>query len=208
MPELFRTQLRAALRASAYGDLWIMFPMVGTIDDVRKAKAKVEEVKNELRAEKIPFDENIKVGIMIEIPSVAVISDMVAKEVDFASVGTNDLTQYTHAVDRMNANIVDYYQSMSPAMFRLLAQIFSEFNKAGKPISVCGELAGDPVAAVALVGLGLKKLSMNASNIARVKWVLSKFTMDEMKVIGEKVQQLPTQADILAYLKEEVKAHV
>ncbi len=208
MPELFRTQLRAALRTSAYGELWIMFPMVGTIDDVRKAKAKVEEVKNELREENVPFDENIKVGIMIEIPSIAVISDMVVKEVDFASVGTNDLTQYAHAVDRMNANIVDYYQSMSPAMFRLLAKIFSEFNKSGKPISVCGELAGDPVAAIALVGLGLKKLSMNASNIARVKWVLSKFTMDEMKVIGERVQQLPTQSDILAYLKDEVKRHV
>mgnify|MGYP001546292476 CR=1 FL=1 len=208
LPELFRTQLRAALRASAYGELWIMFPMVGTIDDVRKAKAKVEEIKNELRTEKISFDENIKVGIMIEIPSVAVISDLVAKEVDFASVGTNDLTQYTHAVDRMNANIVDYYQSMSPAMFRLLANIFSEFNKAGKPISVCGELAGDPMAAIALVGLGLKKLSMNASNIARVKWVLSKFTMEEMKAIGEKVQHLPTQGDILAYLKEEVKSHI
>jgi phosphotransferase system enzyme I (PtsI) len=208
LPDLFRTQLRAALRASAYGELWIMFPMVGTIDDVRKAKAKVEEVKKELVAENIPFDENVKVGIMIEIPSIAMISDMVAKEVDFASVGTNDLTQYTHAVDRMNANIIDYYQSMSPAMFRLLAKIFSEFNQAGKPISVCGELAGDPVAAIALVGLGLKKLSMNASNIARVKWVLSKFTMDEMKAIGEKVQQLPTQAEILTYLKDEVKTHI
>lgn len=207
MPELFRTQLRAALRASAYGELWIMFPMVGTIDDVRKAKARVEEVKTELRTENIPFDENVKVGIMIEIPSIAVISDIVAKEVDFASVGTNDLTQYTHAVDRMNASIVDYYQSMSPAMFRLLAMIFSEFNKAGKPISVCGELAGDPMAAVVLVGLGLKKLSMNASNIARVKWMLSKFTLTEMKGIGEKVQQLSTQGDILDYLKDEVKKH-
>ncbi|NSW52380.1 MAG: phosphoenolpyruvate--protein phosphotransferase [Anaerolineae bacterium] len=203
LPDLFRTQLRAALRASAFGELWLMFPMVGTIDDVRNARARVESVKAELRTEGIAFDENIKVGIMIEIPSIAVIADLAAKEVDFASVGTNDLTQYLHAVDRMNAAIVDYYQSMSPSMFRMLGMIFSEFNKAGKPISVCGELAGDPLAAIPLVGLGLRKLSMNASNIARVKWMLSKFTLTEMKEIAERVQLMATQADVNQLLKEE-----
>lgn len=204
IPDLFRTQLRAALRASAFGQMWIMFPMVGTIDDVRAAVTAVNKVKDELRAENIPFDEKIKVGIMIEIPSIAVISDLVAKEVDFASVGTNDLTQYLHAVDRMNASIVDYYQSMSPAMFRMLGTIFSEFNKAGKPISVCGELAGDSLAAIVLFGLGLRKFSMNASNIAHVKRMLSKFTLKEAEEIAEKVTSMATQAEVLEFLKAEV----
>lgn len=204
IPDLFRTQLRAALRASAFGQMWIMFPMVGTIDDVRAAVAAVNQVKDELRAENNAFDEKVKVGIMIEIPSIAVISDLAAKEVDFASVGTNDLTQYLHAVDRMNAKIVDYYQSMSPSMFRMLGTIFSEFNKAGKPVSVCGELAGDPLAAIVLFGLGLRKFSMNASNIAHIKRTLSKFTLKETREIAQKVTSMSTQAEVLEFLKAEV----
>jgi len=207
LPDLFRTQLRAALRASVYGDLWIMFPMVGTIDDIRNAKAIVEDVKADLRRESIEFDEEVKIGIMIEIPSIAMVSDLAAQEVDFASVGTNDLTQYLHAVDRMNADIVDYYQSMSPSMFRMLGMIFSEFNKAKKPISVCGELAGDPVASVALVGLGLRKLSMNASNIARVKRNLSKFTLSELEDIAKRVRNSATQSEVIELLKTEIEKH-
>ena len=204
IPEIFRTQLRAALRASAFGELWIMFPMVGTLDDVRAGNLVVEQVKSELRTEGIPFDEKVKVGIMIEIPSIAVISDLAAREVDFASVGTNDLTQYLHAVDRMNSKIIDYYQSMSPSMFRMLGTIFSEFNKARKPISVCGELAGDPLAAIVLFGLGLRKFSMNASNIAHVKRTLAKFTLQETEEIAVKVQAMTTQAEVIAFLKAEV----
>jgi phosphotransferase system enzyme I (PtsI) len=204
--DLFKTQLRAALRASAFGEMWIMFPMVGSIDDIRNAKAVVEEVKAELRAEKIPFDENIKIGIMIEIPSIAMISDLAAKEVDFASIGTNDLTQYLHAVDRMNADIVDYYQSMSPAMFRMLGNVFSEFNQAGKPISVCGELAGDPVGALVMVGLGLRKLSMNASNIARVKRMLSNFSLTDMKDIAHAVKMQATQDEVIEYLEGKINS--
>jgi phosphotransferase system enzyme I (PtsI) len=204
--DLFKTQLRAALRASAFGEMWIMFPMVGSIDDIRNAKAVVEEVKAELRAEKIPFDENIKIGIMIEIPSIAMISDLAAKEVDFASIGTNDLTQYLHAVDRMNADIVDYYQSMSPAMFRMLGNVFSEFNQAGKPISVCGELAGDPVGALVMVGLGLRKLSMNASNIARVKRMLSNFSLTDMKDTAHAVKMQATQDEVIEYLEGKINS--
>lgn len=203
-PDLFTTQLRAALRASAFGEMWIMFPMVGTIDDIRKLKAVVEEIKDDLREQEIPFDEDIKVGIMIEIPSIALIADIAAQEVDFASVGTNDLTQYLHAVDRMNADICDYYQTMSPSMFRILGNIFSEFNKAGKPISVCGELAGDVLASVVLVGLGLRKLSMNASNIARVKMMLSKFTLGEVEAISKRVVNMKTQSEIVDFIKREI----
>jgi len=204
MPEMFKTQLRAALRASAFGPMQIMFPMVGTIDDVRAAKAAVREAKAELLAEGIPFDEKINIGIMIEIPSIAMIADLAAKETDFASVGTNDLTQYLHAVDRMNPKITGYYQSSSPAMFCILGKIIKEYNDAGKPVSVCGELAGEPLAAIVLFGLGLRKFSMNASNIAHVKRTLSFFTLAETEEIAENVMNMDTQADVQAYLKAEV----
>lgn len=204
MPDMFRTQLRAALRASAFGPMQIMFPMVGTIDDVRAGNAAVEAVKAELRAEGIPFDEKIKVGIMIEIPSIAMIADLAAKETDFASVGTNDLTQYLHAVDRMNPKLITYYQSSSPAMFRILGKIFKDYNEANKQVSVCGELAGEPLAAIVLFGLGLRKFSMNASNIAHVKRMLSLFTLAETEEIAEKVVNMDTQADVEAFLKAEV----
>lgn len=204
MPDIFRTQLRAALRASAFGPMQIMFPMVGTIDDVRAANAAVDEVKAELHAEGIPFDEKINIGIMIEIPSIAMIADLAAKETDFASVGTNDLTQYLHAVDRMNPKLTNYYQSSSPAMFRILGKIFKEYNDAGKQVSVCGELAGEPLAAIVLFGLGLRKFSMNASNIAHVKRTLSLFTLAETEEIAGQVVNMDTQADVEAYLKAEV----
>ena len=203
--DMFKTQLRAALRASAFGPLQIMFPMVGTIDDIRAAKAVVEEVKQELREKGIAFDEKINIGIMIEIPSIGLIADLAAKEVDFASVGTNDLTQYLHAVDRMNPAITEYFQSMSPSMFRILGRIFAEFNKASKPISVCGELAGDHLGALVMFGLGLRKFSMNAANIGRVKRTLSLFTLEETENIAKKVQSLSTQAEVIAYVKAAVE---
>lgn len=203
--EIFKTQLRAALRASAFGPMQIMFPMVGTIDDIRAAKAVVDEVKENLRKNGIAFDEKIAIGIMIEIPSIGLIADLAAKEVDFASVGTNDLTQYLHAVDRMNPAITGYYQSLSPSMLRILGRIFAEFNKAGKPISVCGELAGDHLGALVMFGLGLRKFSMNAANIGRVKRTLSLFTLEEAKDIARKSQNLNTEAEVIAYLKTEVE---
>jgi len=164
----------------------------------------VNEVKEDLRTKGIAFDEKILIGIMIEIPSIGLIADMAAKEVDFASVGTNDLTQYLHAVDRMNPAITSYYQSMSPSMFRILGRIFAEFNKAGKPISVCGELAGDHLGALVLFGLGLRKFSMNAANISRVKRTLSLFTLEETEDIAKKVQGLSTEAEVISYIKGEV----
>ena len=203
--DMFKTQLRAALRASAFGPLQIMFPMVGTMDDIRAAKAVVEEVKEDLRTAGIAFDERIDIGIMIEIPSIGMIADMAAKEVDFASVGTNDLTQYMHAVDRMNPAITGYFQSMSPSMFRILGRIFAEFNKAGKPISVCGELAGDHLGALVMFGLGLRKFSMNAANIGRVKRTLSLFTKEETEEIAKTVQNLQTEAEVIAFLDAEVE---
>ena len=165
-PELFRTQLRAALRASVAGQLWIMLPMVSSIEEIKRAKALLEQAKQELRQEKLPFDEGVKLGIMIEIPAVAVIADLIAPEVDFASIGTNDLCQYLMAVDRMNPEVTSYYQSYHPALFRLIGYVVERFKQAGKPICICGELGGDPLAAPVLVGLGIRKLSMSLSSVA------------------------------------------
>ena len=172
-PEIFRTQLRAALRASAYGDLWLMFPMVGGVEDFRRAKKFVLDVMDELDAEHIPFNRDIKLGVMIEIPSAALMADVLAAEADFGSIGTNDLCQYTLAADRMNERTAPYYRSCDPAVLRLIRYAAQEFSKAGKPLGVCGEMAGEAVAAAALVGLGIRTLSMGPGNMPAVKEMLA-----------------------------------
>lgn len=195
-PDIFMTQLRAALRASAYGPLQIMFPMVGSMEDIYHAKDYIRQAKEELDAAGISYDKDIKIGIMIEIPSIGLIADMVAEEVDFASIGSNDLTQYLSATDRMNPEITSYYQNYSPAMVRFLGMIFDAFERAGKPISVCGEMAGNPASAVLLAGLGAKKLSMSSANIAGVKAALSKFGLADAKELAERCKQVRTEKDV------------
>ena len=202
-PQIFRTQLRAALRASVYGELWLMLPMIGSIDDIRKAKAFIEEVKQELYKEGYAIAENLKVGIMVEIPSIALVADLAAAEVDFASIGTNDLCQYLMAADRQNPAVSAYYQTCHPAAFRIIAEAVKAFQSAGKPISVCGEMGGDPLLAKVLVGLGLRKLSMNPSSIASVKEALSRFTISQAECLAERVKNLHTSDEILRCLKEE-----
>jgi phosphotransferase system enzyme I (PtsI) len=199
-PEIFRTQLRAALRASIYGNLWIMLPMVASIDDIRKAKAFIEDVKRDLDAASIPYDRGVKVGVMIEIPSIALIADKVVREVDYASIGSNDLCQYLTAVDRMNPKVEKYYQSFHPAMFRIMNCVIREFNKAGKPIGICGELGGDVRAVPVLVGMGIRKLSMSRSQIAAVKKRLSTLGIVEMTAIAEKVLDSETEEQVMRYL--------
>ncbi len=199
-PELFRTQLRAALRASVAGQLWIMLPMVSSIEEIKRAKALLEQAKQELRQEKLPFDEGIKLGIMIEIPAVAVIADLVASEVDFASIGTNDLCQYLMAVDRMNPEVTSYYQSYHPALFRMIGYVVERFKQAGKPICICGELGGDPLAAPVLVGLGMRKLSMSLSSVAAVKRALAGFTVKQMEEMARAVENM-TDGQAREYLQ-------
>lgn len=199
-PELFRTQLRAALRASVAGQLWIMLPMVSSIEEIKRAKALLEQAKQELRQEKLPFDEGIKLGIMIEIPAVAVIADLVASEVDFASIGTNDLCQYLMAVDRMNPEVTSYYQSYHPALFRMIGYVVERFRQAGKPICICGELGGDPLAAPVLVGLGMRKLSMSLSSVAAVKRALAGFTVRQMEEMARAVENM-TDGQAREYLQ-------
>ncbi|MBQ4094498.1 MAG: phosphoenolpyruvate--protein phosphotransferase [Oscillospiraceae bacterium] len=205
-PELFRAQLRAALRASAYGTLWLMLPMVGSIEDIRRAREVIDGVDAELRAEGVtPGD--YKVGIMIEIPAIAMAADIAAKYCDFASIGSNDLIQYSTAVDRMNPDVSSYYQSYHPAVFRLMRTAISAFNAAGKPISICGELGGDNLAAPVLVGMGMHKLSMSATSVASIKRTLAHLTTEQMQQMADTVCGGDTAADNEAYLKSIVLAN-
>ena len=194
--EIFETQVRAALRASVYGNLQIMFPMVGSMEDIRKAKEAVRKVMDALDQEGIVYDPKVKIGVMIEIPSLALQADLVAQEVDFASIGSNDLTQYVCAADRMNAAMETYYQTYAPAMIRLLGFVFESFQKVNKPISVCGEMAGNPKGAALLVGLGARKLSMNAAMLAAVKAELARHTIDELEKMAKTCQGLCTEKEI------------
>ncbi len=203
-PELFRTQLRAALRASVHGNLWIMLPMVASLDDIRRAKAMIEEAKAELAKEGIPFSTAYKLGIMVEIPSIALIADLAAQEVDFASIGSNDLCQYMTAVDRMNPALVDYYQSYHPAMFRLIGYVVEQFKRLNKPVGVCGEMGGDPLAAVVLVGLGMRKLSMGLASVAPIKKLLAGLTVQKAEELANTVKALPTADEVKVYLRSEL----
>lgn len=203
-PELFRTQLRAALRASVHGNLWIMLPMVASLDDIRRAKAMIEEAKAELTREGIPFSTAYKLGIMVEIPSIALIADLAAQEVDFASIGSNDLCQYMTAVDRMNPALVDYYQSYHPAMFRLIGYVVEQFKRLNKPVGVCGEMGGDPLAAVVLVGLGMRKLSMGLASVAPIKKLLAGLTVQKAEELANTVKALPTADEVKVYLRSEL----
>ena len=201
---LFQTQLRALLRAAVYGSLSVMFPMVASLEDIRRAREAVERARRSLAEEGLEAGE-IRLGIMIEIPSVALVADAVAKEVDFVSIGTNDLCQYLTATDRLNPAVTKYYQSYHPAMFRLMGYVADQMNAAGKEISVCGELGGDPLAAPALVGLGIGKLSMNISSVAAVKKVLSEHTQAELEALAAAVKGAGSAEEAEALLKAFAK---
>ncbi len=200
---IFKTQLRALYRASIYGNLWIMFPMVGSLEDFRLAKKITEEVKAELAAGGYDFRNDVKIGIMVEIPSIAVMADKVASEVDFASIGTNDLCQYLTAVDRLNPKVVQYYQVYHPALFRVIGNVAKAFREHGKPLSICGELSGDPLVTPVLIGMGIRKLSMNESSVAAVKKQISTLDMQSAKRIANTVLELETAEQVEAFLKSE-----
>jgi phosphotransferase system enzyme I (PtsI) len=197
------TQIRGALRASAHGKLRIMFPLVENMEDIYKAKAFVRKAMEELDAEGILYDKDIKFGVVIETPSMAMIADLVAEEVDFASIGANDLVQYCCVADRTNLEVSEYYQSYSPAMVRFYAHIIEAFQKKGKTIGVCGELAGNPKGALFMVGLGARWLSMDVSNIASVKAALSHVTLQELRKNAEICKNLRTEQEVKAFLGME-----
>jgi phosphotransferase system enzyme I (PtsI) len=194
--EIFRTQLRALLRASIYGDLKIMFPMIATLAEFREAKAVLAEVRQELLDNGVQVAEKIEVGIMVEIPSTAVMADIFAKEVDFFSIGTNDLIQYTMAADRMNERVSYLYQPYNPAILRLVKMVIDAAHKEGKWAGMCGEMAGDEVAIPILIGLGLDEFSMSATSILKARSLISQLSLEEMKKLSQEVLGLDTNDNV------------
>jgi phosphotransferase system enzyme I (PtsI) len=202
MPELFRTQLRALLRASVHGNLKIMFPMIATIEEFRQAKGLLEEEKAKLVNEGVAVNESIEVGIMVEIPSTAVMADVFAKEVDFFSIGTNDLIQYTMAADRMNERVSYLYQPFNPAILRLVKMVIDASHREGKWTGMCGEMAGDEIAIPILLGLGLDEFSMSASSLLKARSQISKLSKADMAAHSDKILALTTSEQVEAYVKE------
>ena len=202
-PDMFRTQLRALLRASVYGKLRIMFPMIATLNEFREAKQMLEEEKAKLVAEGQSVSDEIEVGIMIEIPAAAVLAHQFAKEVDFFSVGTNDLIQYTMAADRMNERVSYLYQPYNPAILTLLKHVIDSAHAEGKWVGMCGEMAGDQTAVPLLLGLGLDEFSMSASSILKTRSLLAKLDSKEMEALAHKaINECSTVEEVIALVEE------
>jgi len=191
-PELFKTQIRAVLQAAVGHPVQIMYPMIESLETMQRANGIVADVRAELSASGLPYNEDIPLGMMVETPAAAVMLDIYMDDCDFFSIGTNDLVQYTLAVDRGNQHIRDYYDGFNPAVLRLIQQVIQTGNAAGKSVSVCGEMAGDKLAIPLLLGMGLKTFSMTSSLIPQAKWLLSQFTQAEAQSLAEQVMGLST----------------
>jgi phosphotransferase system enzyme I (PtsI) len=200
--DLFITQLKAIVRAAALGDLKIMFPMISNVKEIREAKMVLEEAKSILKKEKIAFNEHIKVGIMIEVPSAAVTADILAQEVDFFSIGTNDLCQYTLAVDRMNEKITHLYDPFNPAVLRLINNVIEQGRRYNVHVGMCGELASDPLATQLLMGMGLEEFSMSPTSIPMVKKIILSSSIEQAKELCKHVMEMKSSEDIIAYLQQ------
>jgi len=201
-PDIFRTQLRAILRASAFGKVRIMYPMISSVEEVIKANKILDEAKQELTREGIDYDKNIEVGIMVETPAAAITADILIEEVDFFSIGTNDLCQYVLAVDRMNERVSHLYLPFHPAILRLIKNIIDVSHKHGKFTGICGEMAGDPMASIILIGLGINELSMSPSSMLTIKKNIRNISYEQAKEIAEYSLTLSKAEEILNYVKE------
>lgn len=204
-PHLFRTQLRAVLRASTFGQVHLMFPMISGLQEVLQAREMLDSIKQELDDEGIIYDENMPVGVMIEIPSAVTISDLLSKHVDFFSIGTNDLIQYALAIDRVNEHVAYMYQPFHPAILRMIRHVVEEGKKAGIKISLCGEMAGDPLCIPILLGLGIDELSMNARSIPLVKNIVRAIPVAQARQDFERVIGLSTAREVRQYLLARMK---
>lgn len=198
--EMYKTQLRALLRASAYGDLQIMIPLVTGVDELRQVKALIREIGEELDEKEIAYNKELKVGVMIETPSAAILADVLAQEADFFSIGTNDLTGYVMAVDRGNADVAYLYSALSPAVLRMLRHIISEGKKAGIPVGMCGEAAADPLLIPLLISFGLDEYSVNPTSLLATRREISRWSKKEADKIAESVMALETEKQIASEL--------
>ncbi len=203
--DIFRTQLRAILRASAYGNIRLMYPMIATLEELKGANKVLETVKQELLAETIPFNKGLEVGMMVEIPAVAVMADRFAKEVDFFSIGTNDLIQYTMAADRTNETVSYLYQPFNLALLRLIRGVIEAAHKAGIRVAMCGEMAGDLTAFPILLGLGLDEFSMSASSILPARALVRQLPWRKAQLIAEAVLEMDNPQEIDVYVKQKMQ---
>ncbi len=204
-PDLFREQLAAILRAGAHGEVRLLLPMVSSIDEVRQAKLLLSEVRHELAARRETFDPDVAVGVMIEVPGAAVIADMLAHEVDFVTIGTNDLIHYVLAADRDDLEVSYLYQPLHPAVLRTIATIVNSVHHAGKPVVVCGEMAGEAAHIPILLGLGVDELSMNATAIPRIKYALHLMRMYETKALADQLLTLPTASEVRQFAADHLR---
>ena len=200
-PKLFKSHLRAILRASIKGNVKLLLPMVSSLEEIYKARAIIDQVKGDLLSQNIPFDENIEIGAMIEIPSAAIIADVLAEELDFLSIGTNDLIQYTVAVDRTNLRVAHLYNRLPLAVLRLIKNVVDAGHRKGIWVGMCGEMAGDPLATLILLGLGLDELSVSPAMLLEVKKIIRSVTYAEAQKIAEKALQLKTSQQIERYIR-------
>ena len=203
--DMFKVQLRAIARASAFGKTRIMFPMISGIEEIREAKRIFFEVKNDLIGKGIPVGDDIEIGVMIEVPSAVIIADELAKEVDFFSIGTNDLIQYALAIDRINERVTYLYEPLHPAVLRLIKQVIDVGHRAGIRVAMCGEMAGEPAYIMILLGLEIDELSMNPLAIPRVKRVIQKSTLEESKALLDKVMTFSSAAVIREYVNSYMR---
>lgn len=204
-PDIFKVQLRAILRASVYGKLKLMYPMISGIEELRQANAILSQAKKELTQEGSSFDKNIEVGAMIEVPSAAITADLLATESDFFSIGTNDLIQYSLAVDRTNEKVAYLYEPTHPAVLRMIKSIIETAHEAGIWVAMCGEMAGDPALVLILLGLGLDEFSMPPLVIPEVKYIIRSITLKEAQGIAKQVLRLSTGKDVEEFLRTKLK---
>ena len=200
-PEVFRTQLRGLFRAGLHGDLWVMLPLVSTVEEIRRFRKFAGEVIEELEREGVPHRKDVPIGAMVEVPSAAIISDLLAREVDFFSIGTNDLIQYSLAVDRNNEHVAGLYQPLHPAILRMLYQVIQNAGREDVSVSVCGEMAADPRFAALLVGMGLRRMSVSPRSVPVIKTYLRNLSAGDLQEMALECLELPTAAEVEAHLE-------
>ncbi len=201
--DIFKTQLRGILRASATGNIRLMFPMISNLNEIREARVVLDEVKAEFEAKQIPYDRNMELGCMIEVPSAVVMAEELSKYVDFFSIGTKDLIQFTLAVDRSNEKIADMFEPHSPAVLRMISWVIKAARLQGIKVSVCGEMAGDLLSAIILIGLGIDELSMVPGSILEMKKMIRSLSFVEAKLAGETILKMTTAEDIVAHISQK-----
>ena len=203
-PDIFRTQVRALIRATVFGELWIMLPMVTIVEEIRQFRAFCEEVMAELEEEEIPFSRDFKLGSMVEVPATAMITDILAREVDFFSIGTNDLIQYSLAVDRNNEHVSDLYRPLHPAILRMLTQVIGNGRAAGLEVSLCGEMGADPELTPVLLGAGLRRVSVSPRQVATIKRRIRELHVEGLDRLVRDCATLSTGEEVREFLSQHL----